>query len=47
MSTGETTEVLSLSVKDLSLMKKEFYDCYDELFDYETNRFLLSRALRI
>ena len=47
MAIEENTEVLSLSLKDLNSMKKEFYDCYDELFDYETNRFLLSRALRI
>lgn len=47
MAVEETTEVLSLSIKDLSSMKKEFYDCYDELFDYENNRKLLSRALKI
>ena len=43
----DNTEVLSFNIKDLSSMKKEFYDCYDELFNSETNRKLLERALKL
>lgn len=35
MSFDFSTEVLSLSLKDLNSMRKEFFDCYDELFDLE------------
>ena len=29
MSVDDTTELLSLSLKDLNGMRKEFNDCYD------------------
>ena len=47
MSTDDSTEILTLTLKDINNMKKEFNDCYDELFDYETNKRLLSKALKL
>lgn len=42
-----SAEVLSLGLKDLISMRKEFCDCYDELFDSESNKKQLSRILKI
>ena len=47
MAIEENTEVLSLSLKDLNSMKKEFYDCYDELFEFDDNKKMLGRALKL
>lgn len=47
MSISDNCELLSLSIKDLFNMKKEFCDCYDELFDFNVNRRLLGRALKL
>jgi len=47
MSMQENTEVLSLTLKDLNSMRKEFFDCYDECFNFEDNKLMLSRALRL
>ena len=47
MSLSSGTEVLSLSIKDLHNMKKEFCDCYDELFNFDVNKILLERALKL
>lgn len=47
MTMDQTTELLSLSLKDINSMRKEFYDCYDELFDLENNKKQLSRALKL
>ena len=47
MSMDHTTELLSLSLKDINSMRKEFVDCYEELFDYETNKEQLERSLRL
>lgn len=47
MSTDDSTEILTLTLKDINSMKKEFNDCYDELFDYETNKRLLGKALKL
>lgn len=39
--------MLSLGLKDLISMRKEFFDCYDELFDADYNRMQLGRILKL
>lgn len=41
----QQSEVLCLSIADLSRMRKEFFDCYDELFKDCSNR--LRRAWKL
>ena len=47
MAIDNEAELLSLGLKDLISMRKEFCDCYDELFDADYNRMQLGRILKL